>query len=155
MKRRTFLGSAAALAFSAAPTNASNARSGDVHGAKQFIIDWYAAFGNPKTNKEQYLSFTTPDYLLLENGALLDRNGDLALFLEEPPDLVRRDTFDFRRVSFAGERAFLVYFLESQITDSKNGSRHRRYLESAILRKSAGRWRAELLHSTRVQSASG
>ena len=84
----------------------------------------------------------------------MDRAGDLALFLDEPSDLVRHDKFDFRKVWFAGDRAFLVYFLDSQISDSKNGSRARRYLESAILRRSGNGWRAELLHSTRVEPKS-
>ena len=153
MERRTFLGSAAALAF-AAPSAGAAPSTTAVESAKQFIIDWYAAFGNPKTSREKYLSFTTRDYLLLENGALLDRNGDLALFLEEPADLVRHDSFDFRRVWFVADRAFLVYFLHSQMSDSKNGSRARSYLESAVLRRSGGGWRAELLHSTRVDPQS-
>ena len=153
VERREFLGSAAALAF-AAPAARAAAATADTDSAKQFIIDWYAAFGDTKTDKSKYLSFTTEDYLLLENGVVMDRAGDLALFLDEPSDLVRHDKFDFRKVWFAGDCAFLVYFLDSQISDSKNGSRARRYLESAILRRSGDGWRAELLHSTRVEPKS-
>ena len=90
----------------------------------------------------------------MENGVVMDRAVDLALFIDEPSDLVRHDKFDFRKVWFAGDCAFLVYFLDSQISDSKNGSRARRYLESAILRRSGDGWRAELLHSTRVEPKS-
>ena len=152
MERRAFLGSAAALGL-AWPASTSNAVTPhDSSSAKRFIIDWYAAFADPRTDPDRYLSFTTPDYLLLENGELMSRDEDLALFRRQASDLVRRDSFDFRRVWFAGERAFLVYFLHSEMTDSKNGPRTRDYLESAILRRNGKGWRAELLHSTRVPS---
>jgi ketosteroid isomerase-like protein len=145
-----FIGGAAAFSAALPLSRLPAATRSEIRSAKQFIIDWYAAFANPKTSKDRYLSFTTPDYLLLENGVVLDREGDLALFLKEPSDFVRHDSFDFRRVWFAGDRAFLVYFLHSEMSDSKEGQRTLDYLESAILRRSASGWRAELLHSTRI-----
>ena len=151
MHRRMFMSAVASAGAILPLSGLQAATEQDLHSAKQFIIEWYAAFANPRTSKDLYLSFTTPDYLLLENGAVLDRNGDLALFLNEPSDFVRRDSFDFRRIWSAGDRAFLVYFLHSEMSDSRDGPRTRDYLESAILRRSGSGWRAELLHSTRLE----
>lgn len=49
-----------------------------------------------------------------------------------------------------GNIAYLVYFLKSEITDKKDGTRNREWLESAILRRSVKGWRMALLHSTRI-----
>ena len=49
------------------------------------------------------------------------------------------------------DTAYVVYFLKSDVTDEK-GARHRKWLESAILRRSGpgAPWRMALLHSTRI-----
>jgi ketosteroid isomerase-like protein len=48
----------------------------------------------------------------------------------------RTDAFDFRLVKVHGDVAYAVYFLTSDIKDEK-GARHREWLESMILRRSA------------------
>lgn len=119
------------------------------------LIQWYRAFGNPRVDRDHYRSFMTDDYLLLENGELLDIAGDLALLDKLPPDHTRKDRFDFRYINVDGDDAYAVYFLESDMNDSKNGPRSRRWLESAILRREGARWRAALLHSTRISPQNG
>jgi ketosteroid isomerase-like protein len=64
-------------------------------------------------------------------------------------DYRRTDAFDFRSAKVHGDTAYVVYFLKSEITD-KNETRHREWLESAILRRSGTGWRMALLHSTRI-----
>lgn len=155
MERRTFLmaAGAAAVVPAAAPVMAAN--SADEAAIKQRIVDWYAAFANPRVDRAYYLSFTTDDYLLLENGELLDKAGDLALLDSTPADQVRTDAFDFRKARADGDTAYVVYFLSSEIKDLKNGQRSRRYLESAVFRRENGKWRVAVLHSTRVQPPNG
>jgi ketosteroid isomerase-like protein len=48
-----------------------------------------------------------------------------------------------------GDVAYVQWFLESKMIDEK-GARQRRWLESGVLRRSAGSWKVALLHSTRI-----
>ena len=118
------------------------------------LIEWYRAFGNPSVDRDYYRSFMTDDYLLLENGELLDLEGDMALLGALPPDHIRTDKFDFRHIRVDGDEAYAVYYLESSMNDSKRGQRDRRWLESAIFRREGGKWRAAVLHSTRISPPS-
>jgi hypothetical protein len=148
MQRRTFLGAAGALALVPASTIA--ARPADEAAAKKFIVDWYRAFGNPRVDRAYYRSFMTDDYMLLENGTLMNKEGDVGMLDSTPLDRKRSDSFDFRRVVVEGNRAYLVYFLNSETSDSKNGRRTQRYLESALLRRERGKLRVLVLHSTKI-----
>jgi len=149
MERRTFL-SAVAAGLAAVPIASHAAAPADETAVKQRIIDWYGAFANPRVDRDYYRSFMTRDYLLLENGDLLDLAGDLAMLNGLQPDHQRSDTFDFRQVRIEGDVAYLVYFLNSEMRDSKNGPRSRRYLESAIMRRTNAQWRVAVLHSTKI-----
>jgi ketosteroid isomerase-like protein len=116
---------------------------------QQAIIDDYHAF-YVLQDPVKYRALLTEDYLLLENGELLDLAGDLA-FLPKPEEKLRRtDRFEFHQVRVPGDAAWAVYTLRSDITDPKNGPRQREYLESAVFRRSGDRWLVALLHSTRV-----
>ena len=148
MERRMFLGAAAGLAM--IPTAARAANPTQAAELKQRIIEWYRAFGNPRVDRTYYRSFMTDDYFLLENGELLDAAGDMAILSALPADHVRTDKFDFRHIWVDGDFAYLVYFLESEMNDSKRGPRSKRWLESAILRRIDRQWRAAVLHSTLI-----
>ena len=148
MERRTFLGATAALTL--VPAAARTASASEAEALKQRIIEWYRAFGNPRVDRDYYRSFMTDDYLLLEHGTLLDVAGDMALLGALAADHVRTDKFDFRHIWVEDDNAYLVYFLESQTNDSKKGPRLRRWLESAVMRRSKEQWRAAVLHSTRI-----
>jgi ketosteroid isomerase-like protein len=127
-----------------------SARAGqDEDAVRKMIVDWYAAYADGK-DEPHYRSFLADDYVLLENGELLDLEGDVAMLTKNRgPGFQRKDRFDFKSVTIRGDIAYTVYFLESQIEDAKT-KRQRRYLESAVLRRIDGRWRAALLHSTKV-----
>lgn len=152
MERRSFLQLAGAVAVTPSAALASQTASPDSDQAAIMLrlVEWYRAFGNPRVDRAYYRSFMTDDYLLLENGELLDIAGDMALLGALAPDHVRNDRFDFRYINVDGDDAYAVYFLESDMNDSKNGPRSRRWLESAIFRRVDGRWRAAVLHSTRI-----
>jgi ketosteroid isomerase-like protein len=143
-----FLGAAAGLSL--VPAAARAASPTQAEELKQRIIEWYRAFGNPRVDRAYYRSFMTDDYFLLENGELLDVAGDMAMLGALPENHVRTDKFDFRHIWVDGDLAYLVYFLESEMNDSKSGPRSKRWLESAVLRRIDGQWRAAVLHSTRI-----
>ncbi len=146
MERRTFLGATACLAV--LPTAARAAKPGQEAEIRQRIIDWYREFSG--SDRTTYRTFMTDDYLLLEKGELLDIDGDLAMFDSRPADRQRSDAFDFRRIRIDGDQAYAVYFLQSQIHDSKQGAQSPKWLESAVLRRVKGEWRVALLHSSRI-----
>lgn len=149
MERREFL-TAAAVGAIALPAAARAATPSQEAAIKRRLIDWYRAFGNPKTDSAYYRSFMTKDYWLLENGELLDLAGDMKMLASNPPDFQRQDKFDFRHIRIDGNHAYMVYFLASEMTDSVKGARSRRWLESAVLRREREQWRFAVLHSTRI-----
>jgi lactoylglutathione lyase len=127
----------------------SNLAAGDEAAVKQAVRGAYSVFYGD-VDKVKYRSLLTDDYVLLENGELLDVEGDIALMPASGDDYQRTDAFDFRLVKIHGNTAYAVYFLKSEIMDKKNGARSREWLESAILRRSDTGWRMALLHSTRI-----
>ena len=119
---------------------------------KKTITEWYAAYAAGK-DEARYRTFLADDYVLLEHGELVDLEGDVAMLTKNRgPGFQRKDQFDFKSVTVRGDIAYTVYFLESHIDDDKM-KRHRKWLESAVLRRIDGRWRAALLHSTKIVSA--
>jgi len=113
---------------------------------------YYAAYRG--LDKAKYRACLTDDYLLLENGELLDADGDLAVMASPGSGYERTDLFDFRSVKMQGNVAYAVYFLTSDIKD-KQGARLREWLESMILRRLGTAWRTALLHSTRLTKPRG
>jgi ketosteroid isomerase-like protein len=91
---------------------------------------------------------------LLENGELLDAEGDVAAMASPGSGYQRTDAFDFRLIKKQGNVAYTVYFLSSDIEDQQ-GARHREWLESMILRRSGTAWKTAMLHSTRVTKPVG
>lgn len=116
---------------------------------KQLVRDCYSEYFVIR-DKKKYRELLTDDYLLLENGELIDADADIAAMPAAGSDLKRSDNFDFRSVKINERIAYAVYFLKSQIDDSKNGNRELKWLESAIMRRSGGGWKIALLHSTRI-----
>ena len=145
MKRREFVAGAGMLIGAACAPSVSAAD--DAAAVKQAVVDVYAAFSS--FDKLKYRSLLTEDYLLLENGELLDIEGDLAMMATPESGHKRTDAFDFRSAKVHSDIAYVVYFLKSEIKD-ENGTRNREWLESAILRRSGTGWRIALLHSTRI-----
>lgn len=149
MERRGFLATTGLLigAAACAPTVSA---ADDEAAVRKAVENVYAVFFQDR-DRAKYLALLTDDYLLLENGALLDIEGDLALMPPVGSNYKRTDVFDFRSTKVHGDTAYAVYFLKSDVTDEK-GARHREWLESTILRRSgAGApWRMALLHSTRI-----
>jgi ketosteroid isomerase-like protein len=130
------------------------ARAADDAAAVQAAIQAnYAAYSG--FDEARYRATTTGDFLLLEQGELLDREGDFSLMPKPGSGHRRSDRFDFHTVKVEGNVAYAVYTLKSDIYDDKRGARSREWLESAILKREDGRWKMALLHSTRVSHPTG
>lgn len=110
----------------------------------------YSGYDEPR-----YRATTTDDFLLLEQGELIDREGDVANMPKPGTGFKRTDQFEFNTVRIIGDVAYAVYVLKSDITDDARGTRIREWLESAILRREGSRWKMALLHSTRVAHPAG
>jgi ketosteroid isomerase-like protein len=121
----------------------------DEEAVKQAVKNYYYLYF-VKMDKNEYRSILTEDYLILENGELLDAEGDIALMPEPDSSYERTDKFDFRYVKIEGDIAYTVYFLKAEIKDKTNGTINKEWLESTILRRSGDGWKIALLHSTRI-----
>jgi ketosteroid isomerase-like protein len=124
----------------------------DAAAIRQMLIDWYAAYSSPTIDEAHYREFMVEEYALLENGTIMGVEDDLKMMRTRAPGYARKDAFDFRSVRLHGDLAYATYFLESEIgADTK--IQHRKWLESAIVRRVGGRWRVALLHSTRTSGS--
>lgn len=148
MKRREFI--AGALATGVLSRSASAAEPSAA--VKQVVRDYYSVYYTD-LDKKKYRSLLTGNYFLLEDGEIMDADADIAL-MPAPADGYRRmDTFDFRSVNIHADTAYAIYFLQSAITDKKDGTRNLKWLESAILRRTGSKWQVAVLHSTRITKA--
>jgi ketosteroid isomerase-like protein len=143
----------AACAFAATLHFTAASASSDEAAVEDAIRENYAAYSS--FDEQRYRATTTSDFQLLEQGELIDRDGDVANMAKPGTGYRRTDRFEFRTVNVAGEIAYAVYVLRSEIYDDASGARSREWLESAILRREDSRWKMALLHSTRVSHPSG
>lgn len=151
MKPREILKIAAALIVIACFPGVGSADG--VADVQQAIKDNYATYSG--FDEQKYRATTTDDFVLLEHGELIDREGDVANMAKPGTGHRRTDEFDFRSVTIEGNIAYAVYVLRSEIYDDIKGARNREWLESAILRQGQGGWRMALLHSTRISTPAG
>lgn len=134
MERREFIAGAGLLLGTTCVLEVPAAD--DVAAIKQLVQNVYSVYYQ-NFDKQKYRSLLTEDYLLLENGELLDIEGDIAMMPAADSGYKRKDTFDFRSVKVHGDTAYAVYFLKSE-TNDKNGVRNREWLESVVMRRSEG-----------------
>jgi hypothetical protein len=127
-----------------------NVWAGDNEEAVKQVVKNYYDLYFVKMDKQAYRSILTEDYLLLENGEILDTEGDIAAMPDRDSGYKRTDSFDFRLVKIEGDIAWAVYFLKSEIADRVNGIQHKEWLESAVLHRSDAGWKIALLHSTKI-----
>ena len=146
MDRRAFMGLTAAMATIPAAARAAVAPSADQAAIRNRVVDLYMAFS--AGDVDRYRSFMADDYLLLENGEIIDPEGDIAFFMDRPEGYHRTDSFDFRHVGITGDMAYAIYFVTALASDPQTPPKSLRWLESIAFRKQAGEWRCVLIHST-------
>ncbi|MGH7628942.1 MAG: hypothetical protein ACREOF_06055, partial [Gemmatimonadales bacterium] len=94
MNRREFVAGAGGVTLAGLERSLSS--PDDVAAVKQAVADVYAAFSG--FDERKYRALLTEDYLLLENGELLDLEGDVAMMATPDSGHQRTDAFDFRSV---------------------------------------------------------
>jgi ketosteroid isomerase-like protein len=146
MRRREFGAALGALVTTKAA--ATSGQADQAAAVRQAIEQNYALYGG--TDIDKYRATLAPDYVLLEHGELMGVADDVKSMKARPPGFKRTDAFDFGSVTIDGSVAYAVYFLTSDIADDTRRI-ERRWLESAILRRSGDRWLMALLHSTRIE----
>jgi hypothetical protein len=153
MKRREFIAAAGMTLGTGRPRAA--AAPDESAAIQQRIKDSYSFFYTDR-NTQKYRSLLTDDYLLLENGEIMDVERESALMPAPAADYKRSDTFDFRRVTVRDDIGYVVYIVTSRITSGNKPAQNgvQRFLESAILRRSARGWQIALMHSTQIRARS-
>lgn len=126
-------------------------RPDDRTAIQQAIAEVYRVYSHVR-DKQQYRGLLTADYRLLENGELLDAEGDMSVMRSPADRYERTDSFEFKQVNVVGNVGYAVYFLTSAIRDTSS-AQTKRWLESAIFRRERGRWRLAVLHSTKTKPA--
>lgn len=138
------LGTTAATAGGAATRPAV---SDDETAARHSIVDYYAAWA--AHDVARYRSLCTDDYLVVEDGRIIDLEQDLEwLRLHAWHD--GKSQVDFRKVLIQGDQAYAIYFLDFEFTKAQSVE-HRRFLETAVLRRTAKGWLVSLVHSTKLK----
>jgi ketosteroid isomerase-like protein len=112
---------------------------------RQTMVDFFAAWS--EGDVARYRSLCAQEYLLVEDGEIWDYERDVAQLAKRQADYKRTDHFEFRHTFLRGDTAYVVYELTSEIFEGGR-TRHRKWLESAVLVRHDGRWQVALLHST-------
>lgn len=99
--------------------------------------------------------YTTPDFLLLENGAVWTMDTLLAKVAPlKSTNFSRINHLDFIRTEVTGNTAWVAYHNRADMVVNGQPST-RQWLESASLVKQGNDWQISLLHSTVVSPAKG
>lgn len=125
----------AAVLLLAAGWLAAPARADDAADVKAAIQENYAAYSS--FDEARYRRTTTEDFLLLEHGELIDREGDVANMAKPGTGFRRTDHFDFDSVKVHDGAA----------RASASGWRAR----SSGARTASGRWRSCIRHAYRTR----
>jgi ketosteroid isomerase-like protein len=100
---------------------------------------------------KKHMSNCTEDYLLIEDGEILNMDGESKWYKDVTNKATdRKDKFDFKYIRIDGNTAYAVYNLRSDIT--KEGKLiQKNWNESVVFRKVNGEWKIALIHSTPVK----
>jgi Domain of unknown function (DUF4440) len=105
--------------------------------------------GLSQLSESKLKEYTTADFLLLENGAVW--NIDTLVSKISPLKNVsfkRVNSFSFISSKQKGDVAWISYHNTAHYTVNER-QQTRNWLESAVLMRQAGRWKIQLLHSTK------
>ena len=102
-------------------------------------------------NSDTLKHYTTSDFELLEDGEVW--NMDTLVNAVKPlkgSNMIRVNSFNFLTTKIQKDIAWVSYYNTADYTmDEKK--RQVRWLESAVLVKTKGRWKIQLLHSTKIK----
>jgi ketosteroid isomerase-like protein len=134
----------AALALS--PLVAAAAHPDDVAAATRTVTDYNAAW--MARDVDRYASLCADDYLIVEAGRITDLQQDLA-WLRAHPWRDGRSRVDVRKAWVRGDCAHVIYALDFRYREDGSPV-HKRYFETASLRRTTHGWRIFLVSSTEL-----
>ena len=98
----------------------------------------------------KHIANCTPDYLLIEDGEIWNLQKEIEYFKSNANRrIVRKDQFTIHTFRLSGNVAYLIYELKSEINENGKISA-KNWTESAVFRKSTGKWKIAMIHSTTI-----
>jgi len=117
---------------------------------KQVIQGFFQAFSDEDIPKLR--SYCQADFTLLENGEIWSLDTLEAKLKPNFGKGMRRiNTINFSRIQVKGATAWVAYSNQADIA-MRDRKVTINWLESAVLEKSKGRWKLNMLHSTKLPS---
>jgi hypothetical protein len=114
----------------------------------QVLKDDYRTMINWDINKHK--SLCTDDYILIEDGEIWNMEKEAEHYRKSASRILdRKDYFDFLFVRILGNTAYTVYNLKSDISEAGTLI-IKRWTESVVFRKTQGKWKIALIHSTPI-----
>jgi len=130
---------------------AQQVTSNDEEKIKDVIIrlfDGFAQLDHAKITKQ-----TTPDFILLENGAVWNNDTivkKISLSKDRYESFSRINRIEFIRTEIRGNTAWTCFYNQADIR-ADSTSRSVRWLESAVLIKKKNEWKVQQFHSTVIK----
>ena len=110
----------------------------------------YKTMGN--WDIKTHMQNCTDKYLLIENGEIWTMKEESDYYRKNSGRVMtRRDYFDFKHVRVQGVFAYAVYNLTSEIVEN-GATKTVNFAESIICKKIEGKWKIEVIHSTKLDS---
>mgnify|MGYP000299188285 CR=1 FL=1 len=100
---------------------------------------------------EKMKSLVTTDFQLLEVGE--DWSIEDLIKAINPSEYTRRNYFNLIKIKISGQMAWVSYWNKAIYTNGENVN-SKAWLESAVMIKDGTSWKIQMLHSTRIKSAS-
>ncbi|WP_437600887.1 nuclear transport factor 2 family protein [Sorangium sp. So ce590] len=92
-------------------------------------------------------ALTTPDFILFENGKVIDHDGLIDIIKKSP--IVKADySFDNFKINVDNNSGTAVYFNHGEFVTNDSSQLTRDWLESAIFKKVGNEWKLHFAHST-------
>ncbi|WP_433937222.1 nuclear transport factor 2 family protein [Sorangium cellulosum] len=92
-------------------------------------------------------SLTTPEFIIFENGKVIDNDGLIAVINGSP--ITRADySFDNFRVNVDSSSGSVIYFNHGKFMTNDTSVLTRDWLESATFKKVGNEWKLDFIHST-------
>ncbi|WP_437813627.1 nuclear transport factor 2 family protein [Sorangium sp. So ce1078] len=96
---------------------------------------------------ERMKTLTTPDFLIFENGKVIDNDG-LIDIIKGSPITKATYSFDDVRINVDSNSGSMIYVNHGEFVKDDASTITRDWLESAIFKKVGNEWRLYLVHST-------
>jgi hypothetical protein len=107
--------------------------------------------GMSLVNADTLRFYATPDFQLLENGEVWNLDTLISKVMPRKDSRIQRvNTFEFIRTEQTGDIAWVTYHNSAEFSLGEK-KQTVKWMESAVLVKDKGRWKLQMLHSTKLK----